>query len=429
MIGVSNFYNYVYLDPRKPGKFSYEGLPFSFLYEPFYVGKGSKSRFKQHLNLNTRSNKHNNHKSNKIQKIMNDNYNMLDYIMIINQQVDDNATYMFEEFLIRTIGRVYDKKGPLTNKDFGGRKGKGNNWSKSNDREILHVSNPTKIIKVYSIAEFARSINCCTPLLSRLFSNKILHAAGWVLTKNEHLLYTIIHPENVKLPYFILEKDNIEYKIRTLEEIPVKDTTNIRWLLSGFGSKINGFTLSQKNENYLLFPEGTFNIIENMIKELLLYNKPTTTVEVIRYIRESDALPNDVLSCLRKYKVYKDITTIYKPIDPFNKTMITMYYFNYILKKVCDVTFEYGNWSLYFSKVSGIKNLLSGKCKRVDKWYLDRQLCEHEHRIIHLENIENKSIINVQYIQGSTQIGPDFCRLVNGSKKTYNGYKMVNLSN
>ena len=33
------FYNYIYLDPRKPGKYSYNNLPFSLLYKPYYVGK------------------------------------------------------------------------------------------------------------------------------------------------------------------------------------------------------------------------------------------------------------------------------------------------------------------------------------------------------------------------------------------------------
>ena len=33
-------YVYAYLDPRKPGKYSYKGLNVSFLYEPFYIGKG-----------------------------------------------------------------------------------------------------------------------------------------------------------------------------------------------------------------------------------------------------------------------------------------------------------------------------------------------------------------------------------------------------
>jgi len=43
------FYNYVYLDPMKPGDFNYG--EFHFDYEPFYVGKGSNGRYRgEHKN-------------------------------------------------------------------------------------------------------------------------------------------------------------------------------------------------------------------------------------------------------------------------------------------------------------------------------------------------------------------------------------------
>lgn len=49
---------YWQLDPRKPRKYSYEGLNFSFLYEPFYVGKSFRidKRKKEHI-LEASSNK------------------------------------------------------------------------------------------------------------------------------------------------------------------------------------------------------------------------------------------------------------------------------------------------------------------------------------------------------------------------------------
>jgi hypothetical protein len=39
---MNSFYVYIYLDPRKPGKFHYG--EYCFDYEPFYVGKGKDNR-------------------------------------------------------------------------------------------------------------------------------------------------------------------------------------------------------------------------------------------------------------------------------------------------------------------------------------------------------------------------------------------------
>ena len=38
------YYVYVYLDPNKPGKYQYPELTSCFLFEPFYVGKGTRMR-------------------------------------------------------------------------------------------------------------------------------------------------------------------------------------------------------------------------------------------------------------------------------------------------------------------------------------------------------------------------------------------------
>ena len=44
---MNSFYVYAYLDPRKPGKFKYG--EYEFTHEPFYIGKGTKSRINRHL--------------------------------------------------------------------------------------------------------------------------------------------------------------------------------------------------------------------------------------------------------------------------------------------------------------------------------------------------------------------------------------------
>lgn len=45
------FYVYLYLDPRKPGNYSYQidDKTYHFDYEPFYVGEGKGERMYDHL--------------------------------------------------------------------------------------------------------------------------------------------------------------------------------------------------------------------------------------------------------------------------------------------------------------------------------------------------------------------------------------------
>ena len=67
---INQFYVYVYLDPRKPGKFKYG--KYEFGYEPFYVGKGYNQRFKIHLKESKLNKDPNKLKVNKIRKIRKD---------------------------------------------------------------------------------------------------------------------------------------------------------------------------------------------------------------------------------------------------------------------------------------------------------------------------------------------------------------------
>lgn len=107
------FYVYVYLDPRKPGDYIYGDLRFSN--EPFYVGKGKKYRYKDHLNEKETKNivKHN-----KINKIRNDG--LMPIIQILYDKLTNEESLVLEIKTIRQIGRLNIKTGPLTNLTDGG---------------------------------------------------------------------------------------------------------------------------------------------------------------------------------------------------------------------------------------------------------------------------------------------------------------------
>ena len=107
----NNYYVYCYMDPRKPGRYYYDGIDVCFLWQPFYIGKGKGRRIKKGLYCNTNSNV----KKNKINKIKD-----VIYIKLFENLSEENALSI-EEKIINSIG-VFWKGGPLVNveiKSFG----------------------------------------------------------------------------------------------------------------------------------------------------------------------------------------------------------------------------------------------------------------------------------------------------------------------
>jgi hypothetical protein len=101
------FFNYIYVDLRKPGHYSYEGLNISFLYEPFYVGKGKDKRWKS---------KHRNPYVKNIVNILGDPIN---FTILINICTDEKFV-LFEEIRIISLIGKSSNGGPLRNFTDGG---------------------------------------------------------------------------------------------------------------------------------------------------------------------------------------------------------------------------------------------------------------------------------------------------------------------
>lgn len=119
----NKYYVYVYLDPRKPGKYKYQSYQFD--YEPFYVGKGgrgdtvSNKRWKHHISYTRLGNEAGNrHKYWKIKHILDKGLEPI--VRKIKTFEIEKKSMCFEQELIDVIGRKDLKRGPLTNLLEGG---------------------------------------------------------------------------------------------------------------------------------------------------------------------------------------------------------------------------------------------------------------------------------------------------------------------
>lgn len=113
----NKFYVYAYLDPRKPGKYVYG--EYSFDFEPFYIGKGFNNRMNMHMFESVQKIGCNNHKINKIKKIIKE-FGDNPIIIKLKENLFEEESFVFEIDYIKAIGRIDLKNGPLTNMTEGG---------------------------------------------------------------------------------------------------------------------------------------------------------------------------------------------------------------------------------------------------------------------------------------------------------------------
>jgi len=128
----NRFYVYAYLDPRKPGKYKYG--KYEFNYEPFYIGKGNGNRKDDHIHTNRKTSNINPLKNNKIKKILSLNMNPI--IAEIKRKLSEKTAFDTEKKMIKIIGRICDKSGPLTNLNDGGKGSSGHKMSKTSKLNI-----------------------------------------------------------------------------------------------------------------------------------------------------------------------------------------------------------------------------------------------------------------------------------------------------
>jgi hypothetical protein len=146
------YYVYVYLDPRKPGKYEYfdQGIGISFDYEPFYIGEGQKDRMHKHLdeakNNNFEKVKNlNKYKIRKIRKIW--KHNLKPIIYKIFEFENEQDALNVERTLGFLIGRYDQRRGSLTNQVDCGKKTTHPSEESLKKTKQYYIDDPNKKIR------------------------------------------------------------------------------------------------------------------------------------------------------------------------------------------------------------------------------------------------------------------------------------------
>lgn len=148
-MSINSHYVYIYLDPRKSGKFNYENI--CFFNEPIYVGIGCGRRFLTHLRAVQNNNLEcrNLLKFNKIKSILNSGNSPI--IFKLYDKISKTEAELIEIGLISSIGRIDLKTGPLTNLTKGGLGGPAKGIRDEHHRKVLknlpseYYSNKSKL--------------------------------------------------------------------------------------------------------------------------------------------------------------------------------------------------------------------------------------------------------------------------------------------
>ena len=110
----ADFYVYVYLDPRYPGKYEYSFATFD--YKPIYVGKGRQNRCYHHLNCNINDPFHNT--LNKLKELQ-----LQPIILKQAIKLEEHSAFELEKRMTQEIGLQCLNEGPLLNLKHGGEGG------------------------------------------------------------------------------------------------------------------------------------------------------------------------------------------------------------------------------------------------------------------------------------------------------------------
>jgi hypothetical protein len=235
------YYVYMLLDTRKPGKWCYQNKNFD--YEPFYIGKGKNKRFNEHFRPSAL--KQQTLKSRIINRIIIDT-NDKPIIVKVFENLTEEESFINEIELINFFGRIDKGTGVLANHTDGGEGHSGCNKPKLFKRkEIFQYSLNGELIQKWDfITEAANSLGILSGNISTAIKRK--GTCGGFL--------------------WSYEENNFEPKIKY--QMPIK-YTNIKQIDLVTNEIINIFDNALEIEKELNLPEGGRNkIYECLTKKI-----------------------------------------------------------------------------------------------------------------------------------------------------------------
>lgn len=265
------YYVYAYLDPRKPGKFIYD--EFELEYEPFYIGKGTKSRLLKHL----KSDKVNSIKINKIKKIKSEGLEPIIKKLVDN--ISNEESLEIEKRLIKSIGRYCKNEGPLTNYSEGGETYIGykhqEDYIETLYKPVIKYDLNGNFIEEYkSIKEAGEKNNIQPQTMSQICGGKIkLHKSNFIFCYKDDAFEKRVRNKKMYPVIRIDYNNNIKEYESATEASNDNNTTisRINSVCMGDRFQTNGFLFRYKKHPKL--DEFNKKIDDNYGKYLSLLNK------------------------------------------------------------------------------------------------------------------------------------------------------------
>jgi hypothetical protein len=303
------YYVYVYLDPRKPGKFIYD--EFELEYEPFYIGKGTKSRLLRHL----KNEKVNPIKINKIKKIKSEGLEPI--IKKLLDNISNEESLEIEKRLIKSIGRYCKNEGPLTNYSEGGETYIGykhqEDYIETLHKPVIKYDLNGNFIEEYkSIKEAGEKNNIQPQTMSQICGGKIkLHKSNFIFCYKDDVFEKRIRNKKMYSVIRIDYNNNIKEYESATEASTDNNTTvsRINSVCMGDRFQTNGFLFRYKKhpklDNFIKKIDDNYGKYLSLLnKEIEYDNKIYRNILHVISIGKNVKI-NNLYNLLMNKKIYK----------------------------------------------------------------------------------------------------------------------------